>query len=116
MKIINRIKNSIEFQQIVKTTKFVKTSEFIIHYQKNNLGYPRIGLSTPKHLGCAVVRNKIRRQLRAMLQQFAQTKISIDLIIVVRKNYKIDEFESNLDRLSSTILKIRSLINEQKNY
>ena len=51
-----------------------------------------------------------------MLQQFAQTKISIDLIIVVRKNYKIDEFESNLDRLSSTILKIRSLINEQKNY
>lgn len=112
MKIKNRIKNSIEFQNIVKNTKCVKTNEFIIHYQKNELGYLRVGISTPKYLGCAVIRNKIRRQIRAMFLKQNINDESLDLIVVVRRSYKIDEFESNLNSLNKTISKIRSLINE----
>lgn len=42
---------------------------FIIYYLKNDIGHARIGISVSKKLGKAVIRNKIKRQVRMIVKE-----------------------------------------------
>ena len=46
---------------------------------------PRIGLSTPRSLGGAVQRNRVRRRLRDLLrEQLGATEEGLDLLLIAR--------------------------------
>lgn len=41
----------------------------VVYYQKNNLGYCRMGITVSKKVGCAVKRNRAKRVITAAFRQ-----------------------------------------------
>ena len=88
----NRIKKYSEFQKVIEADDVKKTCFFVSYRLANDLGYSRFGISVPKKAGNAVTRNKIKRQVRSMIGQSTNFEESVDIVLIVRKNYQIDQF------------------------
>lgn len=106
MKRINRILKRQEFSEIINNTPVIKSKHYVIHFRENAYGYARIGISVSKRNGHAVVRNKIRRQVRAMIASSYDLNKPLDLIIIVRTNYVAEEFYLEKDELLESLAKI----------
>ena len=88
----NRIKKYSEFQKVIQADNVKKTCFFVSYSLANELGYSRFGISVPKKIGNAVIRNKIKRQVRSAIGQSTNFEKSVDIVFIVRKNYQIDNF------------------------
>lgn len=106
MKVKYRVKSHEDFQKVIRVNKKTGSQSYIIYYMNNEYGYARIGISTSKKLGNAVIRNRIRRQVRAMCQEVIDYNKSMDYCIIVRKGYLQQTFEKNKNELRDLILKI----------
>lgn len=93
-----RIKKNEEFQSIIKKRQSVANSKFVIYYRKNE-SHLKVGISVSKKLGNAVVRNKIKRQVRMMVSQVFDKTQKMDYIIIVRNKYLLSSFEENKNDL-----------------
>ena len=79
------IKNRLEFTKIIKTCKYQKNDFFIIYYRKNN-ATNRYGISIPKKTGKAHIRNKIKRQIKSIIDNNKNNiQNSYDYVIIIRK-------------------------------
>ena len=106
MKILNRIKRSEDFAIVIHKGRSFRLSSYTIHVNRNELGYARVGISASAKLGNAVVRNRIKRQVRAICDQVIDYKnISLDIVIVVRKEFLDKTFNDNKSLLSDFINK-----------
>lgn len=92
MLVKNRIKKHQEFQEVIAKGELVRSKFFTFYILENKLGYTRIGISVPKKSGTAVVRNKIKRQIRAMCARNTDYSKSIDLVMIIKKAYNTDNF------------------------
>ncbi len=113
------LKRNEEIANIVHQRKFVKNNCFLIYYQNNQCHYLRVCLSVNKKLGIAVVRNKIKRQVREMIDQVFDFKQSKDYVIIIKEEFKNHDFLTNKNKLEELNEKIISKnkenrINEKK--
>ena len=88
----NRIKKYSEFQKVIKEGNVKKTNFFVSYTLPNELGYSRFGISVPKKIGVAVIRNRVKRQVRAAIAQSTNYQKSIDVVLIVRKTYNTEQF------------------------
>lgn len=88
----NRIKKHSEFQKVIAEGEVERTNLFVFYTMSNDLGYTRIGISVPKKTGTAVIRNKVKRQIRAAVAHSTDYKASKDVVIIVRKGYDVNNF------------------------
>lgn len=95
MKKKNTIKKYREFKEILNIRNFKRNSLFTIYYRGNTQNKTRIGLLVSKKNGNSVTRNKIKRQIREVIQNSIDYTQSIDLIVVISKNYDVNSFEKN---------------------
>lgn len=106
MKKINRIKACEDFALTIKKGKAFNSSSFTVHVNKNNYCYTRVGISASKKLGCAVVRNKIRRQIRSMCDSLLDySKGSYDIVIIARSPFLNSDYNQNLSLLNDILNK-----------
>mgnify|MGYP002854130131 CR=1 FL=1 len=104
MKVVNRIKKTNDFALIIKEGRVSKTKEFTIHYLPNTLNYTRIGISVSSKLGNAVLRNRIKRQVRAMCDELIKYEtLALDLVIIVRHPFLKKDYHSNKEVLGDII-------------
>ncbi|ABC01335.1 ribonuclease P protein component [Mycoplasma capricolum subsp. capripneumoniae] len=82
------IKKNFEFQEIINYKKTIKNFCFVIYYKDNEESYLKYGISVGKKIGNAVIRNKVKRQIRMILKQNISEigTVSKDIIILVRKS------------------------------
>ncbi len=106
MKVKNRVKSHEDFQTVIHSKQFEKNPYFVIYFKPNELGYSRIGISASNKLGNAVTRVKIRRQVRAMLLGLWNLEIPLDLVIIVRHAYKIENYNECKEELEHLLKKI----------
>ena len=99
----NRIKKYSEFQKVIEEGEVKKTCFFVSYSLNNELGYSRFGISVPKKTGNAVVRNRIKRQVRSAIGQSTDFNKSLDIIIIVRKNYEITAFNQTLSEIKEML-------------
>lgn len=102
-----RIKDSREFKQIMNNKIFYADPSFTIYVKKRKEDKARIGISVSKKYGNAVVRNKIKRQIRMMVQKLYDFDENFDTIILVRANYLSNTYETNEKRLEKLLKKVR---------
>ena len=106
MKVINRIKKNAEFNKVIDEGQVVKSDSLTLYFLENKLGYARIGISIPRKSGNAVVRSKMRRQIRAIIASDVDLTKSIDAILIARKQYDIGKFEKTRSDLNYLIKKV----------
>ena len=69
MKKINIIKESKDFDNIIKTGRYLKNKYYIIYYKEKSKDYYRFGLSVGKKISNkAVIRNKLKRILKITIK------------------------------------------------
>lgn len=86
MKKINIIQKNEDYNRIIKNTKPYKYKEYMIFLEKNdNLNNYAFGFSISKKLCKAFMRNKIKRQLKSIIDQKDYQK-NFNCIIMVRKS------------------------------
>ena len=105
------LKRNEEIAKIVHKRVFVKNDAFVIYYQQNEKNdHSRICISVGKKNGIAVIRNKIKRQIREMVTAIFDFNLKCDYVIIVRNAYSNNEFSKNLEKLNELYSKIISKI------
>ena len=99
MKKQNIIRSNRDFDRIIKNNKSYRYKDYILYLEKTDEHDYRFGLSVGKKIGNAVTRNKIKRQLKSIIDKNNYEK-GINCIIIVRKGilektFKIMEEELN---------------------
>lgn len=100
MKVINRIKANDEFVSIIKTGRCIRSITFNVYIKNNNLNRVRVGLSVGKKIGNAVIRNRVKRQLRAIFDTLIDYKNhSVDIVVIAKKEFLDKTFDENKELL-----------------
>ena len=94
MKKRNIIKKNYDFARIIKNNKSYKTSSYITYIEKSKVDRYHFGISVSKKIGNAVIRNKIKRQIKNIIDK-KDYKNCFNCIIIVRKNFLNNSFLKN---------------------
>ena len=96
------VKNQRDFDRIIKEGRYRKNNSYVIYYEKNELPYDRFGISVGKRIGNAVNRNKHKRKVRAIIDNYKKLYVNNrDYIIILRGSAKDREYqELNTDFLN----------------
>lgn len=87
VKKINIVKENEDFSKIINHGNCVKDKNLVIYYQDNELSRTRFGISVGTKVGKAHIRNKLKRQMRNIVDNFKFSySNSKDYIIIIRKN------------------------------
>lgn len=83
-----RLSRSRDFDAVYRQGRSVSTRFLTLHWfprEDDPEGAPRLGLAVPKAVGGAVVRNRVKRQLRETWQELAPTvPAGRDYVLVAR--------------------------------
>ncbi|MBO6047628.1 MAG: ribonuclease P protein component [Erysipelotrichaceae bacterium] len=90
-----RLKKSQDFAAIIKKRHSVVNKDFVLYYDKQELTNARVGISVSKKLGKAVVRNKIKRQVRMIVSQTIDLEESYDFVVIVRQHFTRQTYLEN---------------------
>lgn len=85
MKKENILAKNLDFTRIIKNEKPIKSKNFVIYLEKTSDENYRFGFSVGKKIGKAVVRNKIKRQLKNIICK-KDYKNGFNCIIIVRRS------------------------------
>ena len=86
MKKKNIIRKSEEYSQILKKTKPINTTNFLI-YLKKETTEQKFGIVVSKKIGNAVIRNYCKRILRHILDEFTYTQ-NFHCVVVCKNSLK----------------------------
>lgn len=97
MKKINIVKKNLDFSRIIQNQRKYKFENYIIYIERTNDQVHRFGISVSKKIGNAVVRNKLKRQIKSIIDT-KDYQNSFNCIIILKrgilnKNYKDMEQE-----------------------
>ncbi len=107
MKIVNRIKKTQDFALTIKKGRASRNPSFVVHIMQNNLNYTRVGISVSTKLGHAVVRNRIKRQIRAICGEIIDfDQQSLDIVIIAKQHFLDVDYQTN-KQLLNELLKLR---------
>ena len=108
IKRIETIKDKRIFNDIIKTSPYKKNNYFVIYYKDKEQKKTQIGLAISTKYGKAYERNKIKRQIRNIIDEykklFSNTKY---YIIMIRKTCKECSFEKLNQSLYELIKEIQ---------
>jgi ribonuclease P protein component len=82
---IPMLRSRVEFDAFASDSRSRSSQLLVVRYRRNDLDLTRYGISTSRRLGGAVVRNRVRRRLRAALRALdAGIAPGWDVLIVAR--------------------------------
>jgi len=116
MKKINILKNSRDFDRIIKSSKPYKYKDYIIYLERDTNDIYKFGLSVGKKIGNAVRRNKVKRQLKAIISK-KDYQNNFNCIIIVGRGINersFIEMEENLLNALENLNLIKENRHEEK--
>jgi len=109
MKKIDIIKSSDEFTEIINKGKSLKSKYYSIYYRDSNKNN-RYGITIPKKLGIAVLRNKTKRRVKNIIDNNKNAmQNGYDYVIIVKKGI----LELTFLDMEKELLKLIKNIGEQ---
>lgn len=105
MKKINIIKENDEYNRIINNVKPFKYKDYVVYKELNDTNTYKFGFSVGKKVGNAVTRNRIKRQVKSILDKNLYEK-GFKCIIMVRKSILTKSFNEMEEELSFILNKI----------
>lgn len=84
----NRLSRSRDFDEVYRRGRSVSTRFLTLYWfsREETVGAPRLGLAVPREVGNAVVRNRIKRQLRELFRdRLDRVPVTNDYVLKVRR-------------------------------
>lgn len=116
MKKINIVKKNTDFTRIIQNQKAYKFKDYIIFLENNTNQLYHFGISVSKKVGNAVTRNKIKRRIKSILDQFYY-KNNFNCIIIVKKSVlksSYSDMKSDFERILKKLNILKENQNEEK--
>ena len=107
-----------DFRRLYNRGKAVTNPALVMYYMKNRAGICRIGITTGKKIGNAVNRNKHKRKIRAIIDNYKKLYVNNrDYIIILRGSAKDKDYQELNNDFLTLMDNIRKDIqrNEEKN-
>ena len=106
------VKYARDFENIIKTGSCRKNRFFIIHHKKNKLPYDKFGISVSKKLGNAVFRNKYKRIIRSIIDNYKKSyNNGEDYIIILRR----EAVDKQYNDIQNELFALMNIIRKDKN-
>lgn len=81
------LKKDLDFKKVYKKRKTFGNRNFTLYVRRNGLDHCRMGFSINKKVGKAVIRNRIKRRLRALYEKYNdRINPGWDYVLVVKTN------------------------------
>lgn len=112
MKKINIVKENRDYNRIIKKNKPFKYKDYVIYIDKRDSSIYKFGFSVGKKVGNAVTRNRVKRQIKAIVSQ-NDYQNNFDCIIIVGKGILNRSFNEMRDNLNFALKKL-NLVKERK--
>jgi len=113
LKRINRLKKRYQFNYVYKSGEHFSGEHMVLYVVSSKTKNIKVGLAVTKKIGKAVVRNRVRRQLREIIKkQVPNLKQNYNIIVVARENITSTSFE-NLTNEFLKLIKKANLTNEE---
>ena len=98
MKKINIVNKNRDFSRIIKNNRPIKSNLFVIYLEKNTNDIYKFGISASKKVGNAVTRNRVKRQIKSILDKNTY-KNNFNCIIIIKK----DIIDKSFDEMSKDL-------------
>jgi ribonuclease P protein component len=82
----SRLRKRADFLQLASAEHKTSVRGFLIVWHENNLQSPRLGITASKKIGCAVVRNRVKRYLREFFRHNHFGMSAVDINIIARRD------------------------------
>lgn len=104
-----RVKKSKDFKKVLDYRHTAgKNESMSIYFAPNKeLKHARFGLSVSTKMGDAVVRARVRRQLRSMINLTGALDLPYDIIIIARPGFLNHTFQENLSLLNGALARLK---------
>ena len=106
MKKINIVKKNEDYNRIIQNFKPYKYKDYVVYVEWINKEEYHFGFSVGKKIGNAVTRNKVKRQLKSILDKI-DFKKGFNCIIIVRKSI----LEKSFNEMSEDLIEVAKKIN-----
>ena len=94
------VKESRIFDEVIETGQKVKNHNFVIFYKKKKDSPTKYGITVPKKVGKAHIRNKLKRKVRAIIRNSNKNyEKNYNCIIIIRNSC----LKLNYQELSSSL-------------
>ncbi len=101
-----RIRKNREFSKIMSCRHCISSTCFVVYYDDRKADVSRAGVSVSKKIGNAVVRNRVKRQIREMLRSLIDFgTFPKDVIVIVKKAFMDHDFAENKNDLEKALKK-----------
>ena len=101
------VKKRSDFDRVINKGTRIPTASYRIFFLPNEIGHTRFGIGVGKKNGNAVVRNRLKRQVRAMVAKRNDYSLPLDVIILIRPSYSSEKFDENEAELLNALLELR---------
>ena len=109
MKKYEVVKSNILFNEIIHNGKFFYNNYFIIYRKEAEQYKPHFGIAVSKKYGSAVERNKIKRQIRVLIDNNKKLfKNNYNYIIMIKKDYKNINFATKNAEFINLLRKVNN--------
>lgn len=105
MKKINIVKKNDDYNRIIRKYPPYKYKDYILYIERTNDKIYHFGFSVGKKIGNAVTRNKIKRQLKNILDK-KDYKNGFNCIIIVRKSILLKSYQERETTLWNALEKL----------
>ncbi|WP_271801233.1 ribonuclease P protein component [Commensalibacter communis] len=110
-----RLKKRVQFLNVAANGQKVPTSSVILQLlHRNDSEAGRVGFTVTKKVGNAVIRNRVKRRLRGVMQELAQKNAfqGIDMVMIGRKNTYQKPYEAIVKDFSWALRKAGVALNK----
>ena len=101
------VKESRVFDEVIETGKKVKNYNFVIFYKEKKDSPTKYGITVPKKVGKAHIRNMLKRKVRAIIRNYNKNyEKNYNCIIIIRNSclkFPYQELSSSLQYLLDKI-------------
>jgi ribonuclease P protein component len=81
----SRLRKRAEFLQLTSAEHKTAVRGFLVVWRENNIQSARLGITASKKIGCAVVRNRVKRYLREFFRHNSFGMPAVDINIIARR-------------------------------